>query len=175
MSSILPAQSPSSRASPAKIAAGVVALDARIRVLGFTDAGKSSGYSAHPRELEEMLESADGRTLLIRPIVAEDEPAFLQLFSMMTAEDIRMRFFAPSKVVSHPVAARLTQIDCDREMGFILTEPGPPGNSEVYAAIHLAAAPREEAEFAITVRSDLSGRGYGRLLMAKTSVNVGSG
>ncbi|MGA9289401.1 MAG: GNAT family N-acetyltransferase, partial [Anaerobacillus sp.] len=110
----------------------------------------------------------DGRSFLLRPVRPEDEPAFHELFSRLSPEDIRMRFFAPKKALSHPLAARLTQIDYDREMALVLAEPGVPGKSEVYGAVHLAADPDgEHGEYAIMLRSDIVGLGLGPLLMRR--------
>jgi acetyltransferase len=59
------------------------------------------------------------------------------------------------------MAARLTQIDYDREMAFLLLD-----GQELQGVGRLAADPGfEEAEFALTVASDRQGRGYGRLLL----------
>lgn len=77
-----------------------------------------------------------------------------------------MRFFAPKKELSHPFAARLTQIDYDREMALVLAEPGTAG--EIFGAVHISADPDGEcAEFAILLRSDMAGLGLGPLLMRR--------
>jgi acetyltransferase len=63
--------------------------------------------------------------------------------------------------MSHELAARLTQIDYDREMAFLLLD-----GKELLGVGRLAADPDfEEAEFALTVASDRQGRGYGSLLL----------
>ena len=148
---------------------GVMALDARIRVRQATDApAKRLAIRPYPKELEEKLTLPDGRTFFLRPVRPEDEPAFQRLFARLSPEDIRMRFFAPKKALTHPLAARLTQIDYDREMALVLAEAGVPGKSEVYGAVHLSADPDgEKAEYAIMLRSDLVGLGLGPLLMRR--------
>ena len=61
--------------------------------------------------------------------------------------------------MTHQAAARLTQIDYDREMA-VLVEHGSPGAAEIYAVGRIAADPdNEQAEFALTVRDDVAGRG----------------
>lgn len=148
---------------------GVVALDARIRVRQAIEApAKRLAIRPYPKELEEQLDLPDGRTFFLRPVRPEDEPAFQRLFARLSPEDIRMRFFAPKKALTHPLAARLTQIDYDREMALVLAEAGVPGKSEVYGAVHLSADPDgEKAEYAIMLRSDLVGLGLGPLLMRR--------
>ena len=50
------------------------------------------------------------------PIRPEDGPAFQRLFASLPPEDIRLRFLHPMKMLPKDLAARLTQIDYDREM-----------------------------------------------------------
>ena len=122
----------------------------------------------YPTELEEEVPLPDGRKFLVRPVLPEDEPAFQRLFDKLSPEDIRMRFFAPKKHLTHPFAARLTQIDYDREMALVLAEPGTPGRAEVFGAVHISADPDgERAEFAIMLRGDMAGLGLGPLLMRR--------
>ncbi|MBX6321329.1 MAG: bifunctional acetate--CoA ligase family protein/GNAT family N-acetyltransferase [Rhodospirillaceae bacterium] len=148
---------------------GVVAIDARLRVRAAAQPGSARlAIKPYPRELEEAVEIA-GRRLLMRPIRPEDEPALVAAFKRLSAETVRKRFFAPIKELTHAMAARLTQIDYDREMALILVDPGPAGQAEIYAVARISADPDgERAEFAITVRDDMAGRGLGRLLMRRT-------
>jgi acetyltransferase len=148
---------------------GVLALDARLRVRKSDQPpAKRLAIRPYPKELEEVLSLPDGRTFLLRPVRPEDEPAFQALFEKLSPEDIRMRFFAPKKALSHPFAARLTQIDYDREMALVLAEPGTAGRSEVFGAVHILADPDgERAEYAILLRSDMAGLGLGPLLMRR--------
>lgn len=146
---------------------GVLALDARLRVRKSDQPPtKRLAIRPYPKELEEVVSLPDGRTFLLRPVRPEDEPAFQTLFKKLSQEDIRMRFFAPKKELSHPFAARLTQIDYDREMALVLAEPGTAG--EIFGAVHFSADPDGEcAEFAILLRSDMAGLGLGPLLMRR--------
>ncbi len=148
---------------------GVIALDARIRIRASKiAAAKRLAIRPYPKELEEVLSLPDGKTFLLRPVRPEDEPAFHDFFERLSPEDIRMRFFAAKKALTHPLAARLTQIDYDREMALVLAEPGVPGKSVIFGAVHIAADPDgERAEYAIMLRSDLAGLGLGPLLMRR--------
>ncbi len=148
---------------------GVMALDARIRVRRSTQPpAKRLAIRPYPKDLEETLSLPDGRTLLLRPVRPEDEPAVHELFSHLSPEAIRMRFFAPKSTLSHQLAARLTQIDYDREMALVLVEPGIPGKSQMYGAVRIIADPDgDKAEFATTIRSDMAGMGLGPMLMQR--------
>ncbi|MGE5777761.1 MAG: GNAT family N-acetyltransferase [Hyphomicrobiales bacterium] len=149
---------------------GVMALDARAKAKRTSEhPAKRLAIRPYPKELEETLALRDGRTLLLRPVRPEDEPAFQDLFSHMSAQDIRMRFFAPKRMLSHAFAARMTQIDYDRDLALVLTEPGSPGKAKVYGVASIAADPDgEKAEYAIMLRSDMTGRGLGSLLTRRT-------
>lgn len=146
---------------------GVLALDARIRVRPPPPAGtKRLAIRAYPQHLEKTAVLRDGRACTIRPIRPEDEPLLQAMLGKSTAEDIRLRFFTPMKRLTHEVAARLSQIDYDREMALIATVPADEGAEEMLGVVRIAADPdNERAEYGIMVRSDLKGQGLGYLLM----------
>jgi acetyltransferase len=148
---------------------GVLALDARLRVERPSAGGISRlAIRPYPKELEESVALGDGRTLLLRPILPEDEPALQESFSRLTPEEIRLRFFVPVKTLDHVTAARFTQIDYDREMALVLTEPGVAGRTPIYGVVRLIADPdNERAEYAIVVNHDMTGMGLGILLMRR--------
>jgi acetyltransferase len=148
---------------------GVIALDAHMRLRAATaPAARRFAIRPYPKELEEVLTLPDGRSFLLRPVLPEDEPAFQALFARLTPQDVRMRFFAPKKVLTHPLAARMTQIDYDREMALVLAEPGIAGRSPIFGVVHIAADPDgERAEYSIMLRSDMGGLGLGPMLMRR--------
>lgn len=148
---------------------GVSALDARMTLARAERPGSSRlAVRPYPKELEETIRLPGGRALRLRPIRPEDEPALRQAFSKLTLEEIRLRFFVPMPALSHEAAARLTQIDYDREMALILAEPDPEGRDEIYGVARLIADPgKVQAEFAIVVRQAMAGRGFGTLLMRR--------
>lgn len=148
---------------------GVMALDARIRVASSESSGPDRlAIRPYPKELEESIPLGDGRVLLLRPIRPEDEPALQAAFAKLTPEEVRLRFFVPMRTLSHVTAARFTQIDYDREMALILTEPGIAGRTEIYGVVRIIADPdNERAEYAIIVSHDMTGMGLGVLLMRR--------
>ena len=148
---------------------GVFALDVRIRVERSGELpGDHLAIRPYPKELEEKIPLGDGRTLLLRPILPEDEPSLQKGFAKLTPEEIRLRFFVPMKTLSHVTAARFTQIDYDREMALVLTERGIPGKTEIYGVVRIIADPdNERAEYAIVVRHDVTAMGLGVLLMRR--------
>ncbi|HSE77410.1 MAG TPA: GNAT family N-acetyltransferase, partial [Alphaproteobacteria bacterium] len=150
-------------------AKGVVALDARVKVRPPRDAPAQARLAIrpYPRELETRVEFAKLGAMRLRPVRPEDEPAFHRAFERLSPEDVRMRFFAPLRRLSHEMAARLTQIDYDREMAFVLeTLPADGARAEICGVVRLACDPDgKRGEFAVIVRSDLKGHGLGAFLM----------
>ncbi len=141
---------------------GVIALDARIVVRKPTGQERAARFAIrpYPVELETEIEHR-GQRLRIRPIRPEDENMLNDFTRRMTPEDIRLRFFGPIRELSHEMAARLTQIDYDREMAFMLMD-----GEELLGVGRLAADPGfEQAEFSLIVASSRQGRGYGELLL----------
>ncbi len=148
---------------------GVMALDARV-ILEPTDMAASErlAIKPYPKELEEPIVLPDGTELLTRPIVPEDEPSLHESFNQLTPKEIYQRFFTPLKSLSHAMAARFTQLDYDRDMALVLTEPGIAGKTPIYGVVRLAIDPdRERAEFAIIVGNIMTGKGLGKTMMLR--------
>jgi acetyltransferase len=106
--------------------------------------------------------------MLLRPIRPEDEPALRYAFTLLSPESIRMRFFGALKEMSHALGARLTQIDYEREMALVLTDPPGTADAQLYGVARISADPdNETAEYAIIVRDDMTGQGLGEMLMRR--------
>jgi acetyltransferase len=142
---------------------GVLALDARLRVRE----SKSDRFAIrpYPKELEGHARLRDGTIVHLRPIRPEDEPGIIDLVARQSAEDRRMRFFTSMHGISHELAARLTQIDYDREVALVAE---PAGRGMIWGVARFAADPDNiRAEYAVAVRTDMKGRGLGYLLMTR--------
>ena len=148
---------------------GVIALDARVSIAPPEASG--CGRRGHPRftirpypkEWEKHSTLKDGTPIFIRPIRPEDERLYEHFFANVTADDLRLRFFAPIRTLDHRRLARFTQIDYSRAMAFIAIDKR---SGELLGVCRLHAdANYETAEYAILVRSDFKGRGLGWLLM----------
>lgn len=145
-------------------ASGVVALDTRIRIAPAATPGTSRlAIAPYPKHLETVGAARDGASIALRPVRPEDEPLLKDLFVHMSPEDQRLRFFVPMRELSHALAARLSQIDYDREMALIAQHDAVPLGVARYAA----DPDRLRAEYAVAVRSDWKGRGVGYLLMTR--------
>src|SRR5680860_1231465 len=144
---------------------GVLALDARIRVSATTrGATERLAIRPYPKELEAPVH-VDGKDLLVRPVRPEDEPALQVAVDTLTPEQLRLRFFAAVKALTHATAARFTQLDYDREMALVLTTHGTADRAEIFGIAQLIADPDiQRAEYAVFVRHDMQGKGVATLL-----------
>ena len=148
---------------------GLVAVDTRVAVapLDATRPGPSGhprfAIRPYPKQWERHVTLVDGTAIFVRPVRPEDEPLYGPFFAGVTAQDLRMRFFAPVKEFTHAFIARFTQIDYARAMAFIAIEES---SGKLLGVVRLHAnANYDTGEYAILVRSDLKGRGLGWLLM----------
>ncbi|WP_019142688.1 GNAT family N-acetyltransferase [Noviherbaspirillum massiliense] len=149
---------------------GVIALDARIRVAAPASATTGADRFAirpYPEEWEELVTWQD-KPLLLRPIRPEDGASHLEFFHALTLEDVHYRAFIGIRELQPSQLARLTQIDYDREMAFVATRQREGGGTETIGVARAIADPDNvNAEFAVIVRSDLKGKGLGKMLMKK--------
>ena len=145
-------------------AAGVIALDTRIRVAAAAITGAARlAIASYPKHLESDVSLHDGTVVQLRAVRPEDEPLLHDLAAHMSPEDLRLRFFSPVRGLTHVVAARLTQVDYDREMALLAQQDGT-----LVGIAHFFTDPdRQRAEYAIAVRTDWKGRGVGYLLMTR--------
>lgn len=139
--------------------AGVLALDARIRVSAKPAARPA--ISPYPANLTRVLKIAD-ETLQVRAVRPDDAPRLVDLVARSEMEDVRLRFRGGLKRLPEVWAARLSQIDYDREMALVAVD----GADNILGVARMAGDPEgETAEFALMVRSDHQRHGLGRTLM----------
>ncbi|HEY0301943.1 MAG TPA: acetate--CoA ligase family protein, partial [Rhizomicrobium sp.] len=140
---------------------GVIAVDARVKIA----AGREPpAIRPYPEELVRRETVAGVGDFVLRPIRPEDAPAFEAFFARLTPEDIRLRFFSALRTLPPSSLARLTQIDYDRQMAFVLIDAA----HAIAGIARIAADPdNARAEMAVLVRSDRKGHGLGRLLLQR--------
>lgn len=119
-----------------------------------------------PGRWREQLILADGRELILRPIVPADAAAMQLGFGLLTPDEIRMRFLHPMKELGATLAERLARPLPGREFALVAAEPLPPGEALVGAVVRASIDEGgESAEFAILVSRYVGRMGLGRLLM----------
>ena len=143
---------------------GVLALDARMRVAPEPRPGTARfAVRPYPAELVRDIADRDGKPYLMRPIRPDDAPALQAAIAGSNPDDIRMRFFQALHQLPDRLARRLTQIDYDREMAFVVIDPE---SAQGVGVVRLSLDPdRQRGEYAIIVRSDRHGTGLGYRMM----------
>ncbi|MBE0485893.1 GNAT family N-acetyltransferase [Marinobacter sp.] len=124
----------------------------------------------YPRELEEWIVlPRSGRRVIIRPVLAEDEPAHRSFHEHQSPESIRYRFFQYRKHFSREDVAQMVQIDYDREMVFIANAPrlDDEGEETLGTVRTWTDADNLRSEFAVMVDDRMKGEGLGVALMQK--------
>ncbi|MBB1385986.1 bifunctional acetate--CoA ligase family protein/GNAT family N-acetyltransferase [Pseudoalteromonas sp. SG45-5] len=119
----------------------------------------------YPIELVEVVTLKNNTRATLRPIKPEDEQAHQAFDQSLNKEDRYKRFFGELPQFNHDQLAKMTQIDYDREMAFIVCQRFE-GKTRTLGVSRVIMDPDNlHAEFAIVVRSDCQGLGLGRILM----------
>jgi acetyltransferase len=154
-------------------AEGVVALDARIELdlRQATVPAPNPALVIHPYPAAETRQARfEGGNVLLRPIKPSDAALYPRFLERITADDMRLRFLVSTRSLSPAMLIQLTQLDYDRDIAFIALEQ--PGGDLAAIARYASDPDRITAEFGVLVRSDLKGRGLGRMLM-ETLIDYG--
>ncbi len=145
---------------------GAIALDARIEIdpLRIDEAGPNRDLAIrpYPKGWEKDVQLR-GAAFLLRPIKPSDVELYPTFLDKVSPEDVRLRFLAPRKHFPSQMLLRLTQLDYERDMAFVALDKE---KGELAGIGRLSCEPdRGNAEFALLVRTDLQGRGIGRMLL----------
>jgi acetyltransferase len=92
---------------------GVFAIDARIAVSAVKSRFNKRTHQRlvirpYPSERERQIVLGDNWQIFVRPARPEDEDLVRAFFNHVSQEDLRLRFFAPVREISHEFIARLT-------------------------------------------------------------------
>ncbi|MDE1335380.1 bifunctional acetate--CoA ligase family protein/GNAT family N-acetyltransferase [Vibrio aestuarianus] len=143
-------------------------LDADLVLKPFQGDGHSRlAIRPYPSELEEEVTLRDNSVVMLRPILPEDEPQHAEFIHNVSKEDLYKRFFSDVGEFNHEALANFTQIDYDREMAFVAVD-NSDGEAKIIGVSRALINPENtDAEFAILIRSDLKGKGLGKILLQK--------
>jgi acetyltransferase len=112
-------------------------------------------------ELHETVRG--GEHVLIRRAAAGDKVLYQDLLHDVSAEDLRLRFFARIAELSAAEADKLSHLDYSHEMAFVAIDEI---SGHMLGFVRLKDELDEtSAEFAILIRSQFKGHGLGWLLM----------
>ncbi|CAG2139596.1 Peptidyl-lysine N-acetyltransferase Pat [Cupriavidus campinensis] len=148
---------------------GVIALDARIALRG-SEVGPRCRLAILPYPAtQERPALWQGEALTLRPVRPDDEPAYRVFFQALAPSDVHSRYLCMFRQPEHSQLARMTQIDYAREMCFVAVRQGMQDGDKsefILGECRAVADPdNQRAEFAISVRSDVKGKGLGTLLL----------
>ncbi len=143
-------------------AAGVIAVDARIRVRAAAGPPQTRlAIRPYPQRFEGAVQTHEGGRFAVRPIRPEDEPALRHFADEVDNRDLWHPFFVPLRARTHETAARLSQIDYDREMTLVAWQ----GERVAGLARAIADPDFDAAECAVIIRADLREHGLGRQML----------
>jgi len=116
----------------------------------------------------ERLWLPDGREVLLRPIDPLDAEPLRHGFSLLTPEEVRMRFLHPITEMTPAFAQQLCNVDPASGIALVIAEPLPPGEALIAAVARLFFDHEtREAEFALIVARLISGQGVGSFLLER--------
>jgi acetyltransferase len=113
--------------------------------------------------LERHVTLRDGEKVFIRPLKPEDARLYPDYLADVTADDLRLRFFAPMREVRPELIDKLIHYDPRRAMAFIAISE-ESGKMLGVVRLHDDRG-GFGGEFAILLRSKLKGHGLGWLMM----------
>ena len=119
----------------------------------------------YPQQLERRRTLADGRSVLIRPIRADDEPREREFFDQLSGESRQQRFMKYVRSLSDQLVHFFTHIDYDRHMAFVC-EAEVAGKPELVGEARYVANPDgHSCEFAVVIADAWHKSGVAGLLM----------
>jgi acetyltransferase len=146
-----------------------VAVDARI-VLDLEQKNLETGYCDHlviapyPNKYISEWKTKDGEKVLLRPIKPEDELLFNKLFTSLSPETKRFRFFDIIKELSHEKLTRFCNLDNDREIA-VIAKLKKDETSIIGVARLILDTGGNNGEFAVLVSDKWQGKGIGSKLV----------
>ena len=117
--------------------------------------------AAYPAHLARERRLADGRSVTIRPIRPDDEPAARRFFAALSPDALHMRFQKWVRAVSEKTLHSFTHIDYERHMAFVCVA----GDEIVGEARYIANRDGKTCEFAIAIADAWHKTGIAGLLM----------
>ncbi len=120
----------------------------------------------YPCALSQEASLRGGRRYAVRAVRPTDEAAVLRLLARLSPEEVRLRFFGYIRHFSHDMAARVTQVDYDRELTLAASCLNEPGEIVALATL-IADADGGDAEYAVLVHHDHVRHGLGRHLLER--------
>jgi acetyltransferase len=120
--------------------------------------------------LERHVTLLDGEKVFIRPLTVADAALYPDFLDDVTADDLRLRFFAAMREVNPDLIDKLIHYDHAHAMAFIAIAEA---SGKMLGVVRLHDdAEGKNGEFAILLRSHLKGHGLGWLMMKHMIANA---
>lgn len=119
----------------------------------------------YPGHLARRRTLADGRTVTIRPIRADDAPAEREFLDRLSGETKRLRFMKFVGAIGEQLVHFFTHIDYDRHMAFVCEAPVGGEPRLVGEARYVANPHQRSCEFGVVIADDWHRSGIAGLLM----------
>jgi acetyltransferase len=120
--------------------------------------------------LSRHVTTRAGMDVFLRPLTVEDAALYPDFLADVTADDLRLRFFAPMREVRPEIVDKLIHYDPKRAMAFVALEEA---TGKLLGVVRLHDDPDGRGgEFAILLRSHLKGHGLGWLMMKHMIANA---
>ena len=119
----------------------------------------------YPLHLARRRTLADGRSVLIRPIRAEDEPLAREFFAGLSEDTRHLRFMKFVRSLSDKLLHFFTHIDYEKHMAFVCEVEAEGRARLVGEARYVANPDGRSSEFGVVIADDWHKSGIAGLLM----------
>jgi acetyltransferase len=125
----------------------------------------------YPSRYEEWVDLRNGRKVFLRPVRETDGPLLVKLFEEMSSSSVRLRFLSPLHHLPEQLVYRFTHVEYGKDFGLValINENFGPIIGVARYAYDLQS---EMPEFAVAVRDDWQGNGFGSILFMRV-IKVG--
>jgi GNAT superfamily N-acetyltransferase len=125
-----------------------------------------------PSVLIDRLRLADGREVVVRPVLAFDAAAAQDFVRALSAGSRQRRFHVGLRELPPALLRAMTEVDHDAHVAIVAEAIGDDDEATIVADARYVRGPtadlgRDEAEFAIAVADAWQGAGLGRTLMQR--------
>ncbi|MGC8625487.1 MAG: GNAT family N-acetyltransferase [Phycisphaerae bacterium] len=149
-----------------------VALDARV-ILYPADVPDAAlprpAIRPYPAQYVHTIKTDDGQSILLRPIMPQDEPLIVKFHQSLSTETVRNRFYNVMKLedrIAHERLVRVCMNDYDREIALVAQSSRPDGTAEIVGVSRLSKIRgTNEAEASVVVADAWQSRGIGTALL----------
>lgn len=121
----------------------------------------------YPFDLLEARRARNGRMILIRPILPDDERIVQAFVRNLSPRSRYQRFHNALKELSPELLHRATHVDYDRHLALIAETFDDALETEIGAARYVLRRDGASGEFAVAVSDAWQGQGLGKALLEK--------